>query len=136
MSIIYLPVQPRMGLSGKQRAQGISVELYNLELPKHLHEPGRTTTKMLQVIEHPTNGQFALLAFSDMAIKVHPKRDVTALVALFPQLTAEERASMTYYIATSPVVQMQYLMPSDAEQLTEEQAAQAGWVEFDPNFEE
>jgi len=128
MSTIYLPVQARMGLTSKQRADGISTELYNLELPKHLHEPGRTTTKMLQVIEHPTTGQFACVAFADMAIKVHPQRDVTALVALFPQLTAEERASMTYYIATSPVVLMQYLMPSDAEQLTEDEAQAAGWL--------
>jgi len=128
MSIVYLPVQARMNLTSRQRAEGISTELYHLELPKHLHQPGRTTTKMLQVIEHPTTGQFACVAFSDMAIKVHPQRDVTALVALFPQLTAEERASMTYYIATSPVVLMQYLMPSDAEQLTEEEAQAAGWL--------
>lgn len=135
MSTIYLPVQARMGLTSKQRAQGISTELYNLELPKHLQDPGRTTTKMLEVIEHPKTGQFACVTFSDMAIKVHPERDVTALVALFPQLTADERASMTYYIATSPVVLMQYLMPSDAEQLTEEEAQEAGWFESMVNFE-
>ena len=127
MSIMYLPVQARMNLTSRQRAEGISTELYNLELPKHLHKPDRTTTRLLQVIEHPKTGQFACVAFSDMAIKVHPQKDVTALVALFPQLTADERGSMTYYIATSPIVLMQYLMPSDAEQLTEDEASAAGW---------
>ena len=128
MSIIYLPVQPRMGLSSKQRAQGISTELYNLQLPKHLHEPGRTTNNLLEVIEHPETGQFACVTDSEMSITVHAQRDVTALVALFPQLTTEERAAMTYYIATSPVVHLQYLMPSDAEQLTEEEAMNQGWL--------
>jgi hypothetical protein len=34
---------------------------------------------------------------------------------------------MTYYIATNEVVYFQYLMPSDAEQLTQEEAEAAGW---------
>jgi hypothetical protein len=48
-------------------------------------------------------------------------------VALFPQLTTDERSAMTYYIATSEVVLFQYLMPSDSEVLSQEQAEAAGW---------
>jgi hypothetical protein len=124
---VYLPVQPRISLSSEQRAVGISVELYNLKQPKHLQEPGQLTTLMLPVVQHPDTGQWACIADTDLQIAVHPEKDVTALVALFPQLSTEERAQMTYYISTSPVVVFAYLMPSDAEVLTEAEAEAAGW---------
>ena len=127
MSTVYLPVQPRLNLTSEQRARGISQELYNLKVPKHLHEPGRVTTELLGLIEHPTTGQWACVGDTTLAIAVHPQRDVTALVSLFPQLTADERSAMTYYIATNAVVYFQYLMPSDAEVLTQEEAEAAGW---------
>ena len=47
MATVYLPVTARLNLTSEQRAKGISKELYNLKLPKHLHEPGRTTTMLL-----------------------------------------------------------------------------------------
>ena len=127
MATVYLPVTARLNLTSEQRAKGISKELYNLKLPKHLHEPGRTTTMLLACIEHPDTGQWACVGDTELAINVHPERDLYALVALFPQLTDEERSAMTYYIATSDVVLFQYLMPSDAEILTQEQAEAAGW---------
>lgn len=124
---VYLPVQPRISLTSQQRAVGISVELYNLKQPKHLQEPGQVTTQMLPVVQHPSTMQWACIAETDLQIAVNPERDVTALVALFPQLSTEERAQMTYYISTSPVVVFSYLMPSDAEVLTEAEAEAAGW---------
>ena len=127
MATVYLPVTERINLTSEQRAKGISKELYNLKLPKHLHEPGRTTTMLLATIQHPTTGQWACVGDSELTINVHPERDVTALVALFPQLTTDERSAMTYYITTSDVVMFQYLMPSDSEVLTQEEAEAAGW---------
>ena len=127
MSTVYLPVTARLNLTSEQRALGISQELYNLKVPKHLHEPGRVTTQLLGLIQHPDTGQWACVGDTDLAIAVHPERDLNALVALFPQLTTEERSAMTYYIATSDVVLFQYLMPSDAEILTQAEAEAAGW---------
>jgi len=131
MSTVYLPVTERINLTSEQRAKGISKELYNLKLPKHLHEPGRTTTMLLACIQHPETGQWACVGDSELAINVHPERDVTALVALFPQLTTDERSAMTYYITTNEVVMFQYLMPSDSEVLTQEEAEAAGWFASD-----
>jgi len=132
MSTVYLPVTARINLSSEQRAEGISSELYNLELPKVLHEPGRTTTKLLETIQHPETGQWACVADTELAIPVHPQRDITALVALFPQLSDDERAAMTYYIASSELVFFAYLMPAASEILTEEEAEAAGWIDTDP----
>lgn len=131
MSTIYLPVTARLNLTSEERAKGISRELYNLQLPKKLHEPGRVTTMLLPCIEHPTTGQWACVGETTLAIDVHPQRDLHALVALFPQLTQEERDSMTYYIATNETVYFQYLIPPDAETLTQEEAAAAGWFPDD-----
>ena len=127
MATVYLPVTERINLTSEQRAKGISRELYNLKFPKVLHEPGRTTTMLLATIQHPDTGQWACVGDTDLSIVVHPQRDLNALVALFPQLTTEERSAMTYYIATSEVVLFQYLMPSDSEVLSQEQAEAAGW---------
>ena len=124
---VYLPVTERINLTSEQRAKGISRELYNLKFPKVLHEPGRTTTMLLATIQHPDTGQWACVGDTDLSIVVHPQRDLNALVALFPQLTTDERSAMTYYIATSEVVLFQYLMPSDSEVLSQEQAEAAGW---------
>jgi hypothetical protein len=122
MATVYLPVTARINLTSEERAKGISRELYNLKFPKVLHEPGRTTTMLLATI-----GQWACVGDTDLSIVVHPQRDLNALVALFPQLTTDERSAMTYYIATSEVVLFQYLMPSDSEVLSQEQAEAAGW---------
>jgi hypothetical protein len=127
MATVYLPVTERINLTSEERAKGISRELYNLKFPKVLHEPGRTTTMLLATIQHPDTGQWACVGDTDLSIVVHPQRDLNALVALFPQLTTEERSAMTYYIATSEVVLFQYLMPSDSEVLSQEQAEAAGW---------
>jgi hypothetical protein len=127
MATVYLPVTERINLNSEERAKGISRELYNLKFPKVLHEPGRTTTMLLATIQHPDTGQWACVGDTDLSIVVHPQRDLNALVALFPQLTTEERSAMTYYIATSEVVLFQYLMPSDSEVLSQEQAEAAGW---------
>ena len=127
MATVYLPVTPRLNLTSQQRAQGISQELYNLKLPKALHGENHVTTQLLGLIQHPETEQWACVGNTELAIKVHPQRDITALVSLFPQLTTEERASMTYYIATNETVLFQYLMPSDAEILTEQEAQQQGW---------
>ena len=127
MATVYLPVTERINLTSEERAKGISRELYNLKFPKVLHEPGRTTTMLLATIQHPDTGQWACVGDTDLSIVVHPQRDLNALVPLFPQLTTEERSAMTYYIATSEVVLFQYLMPSDSEVLSQEQAEAAGW---------
>jgi hypothetical protein len=127
MATVYLPVTERINLTSEERAKGISRELYNLKFPKVLHEPGRTTTMLLATIQHPDTGQWACVGDTDLSIVVHPQRDLNALVALFPQLTTDERSAMTYYIATSEVVLFQYLMPSDSEVLSQEQAEAAGW---------
>ncbi len=127
MATVLLPVQQRINLTSQQRAEGISAELYNLQHPKVLHEQGQTTTKLLGTMQHPTTGQWALIGDTELVIRVHPMRDVTALISLFPQLSTEERSMMTYYITTNDVVEFQYLMPSDAEILTETEAIEAGW---------
>lgn len=132
MATVYLPVQPRLNLTSEQRADGISTELYNLKLPKVLQPPGHVTTKLLATIEHPTTGQWAVVGDDTLTIPVHPQRDVTALVALFPQLEVDERAAMTYYIATNDVVAFQYLMPAASEVLTQEEAEAAGWFSDSP----
>ncbi len=131
MSAVYLPVNERIGLTSEQRAEGISRELYNLQNPKALQKDGDMTSLLLDFIQHPDTGQWACVGDTDMVIAVHPMRDITALVALFPQLSTEERAAMTYYISTNAYVHFAYLMPSDSEPLTYEQAEQAGWFQIE-----
>lgn len=125
---IYLPVVPRLGLTSHERGLAISRELFNLSVPKHLHAPDQCSTMLLEVRQNDSDPeQYALVGEDDHVIPVHPERDVTALVALFPQLSEEERSQLTYYIATSSSVVFGNLLPSDSTQLTQQQAEALGW---------
>ena len=131
---IYMPVVPRLGLTSKERGLAISRELFNLTLPRHLQPPGQTSIYALGLIENASNaGQWALVGDHDQVIPVHPERDVTALVSLFPQLSEEERSQLTYYIASSDSVTFGNLLPSDATQLTLAQAQALGWFANQPS---
>ena len=131
---IYLPVVPRLGLTSEERGRAISRELFNLTLPRHLQAPGQTSIYALELIENASNaGQWALMGDHDQEFTVHPERDVTALVSLFPQLSEEERSQLTYYIASSDSVTFGNLLPSDATQLTQQQAEALGWFVNQPS---
>ena len=131
---IYLPVVPRLGLTSEERGRAISRELFNLTLPRHLHAPGQTSVYALELIENASNaGQWALVGDHDHIIDIHPERDVTALVSLFPQLSEEERSQLTFYITTSDSVTFGNLLPSDATVLTYEQAEALGWFANQPS---
>jgi hypothetical protein len=130
---IYLPVVPRLGLTSEQRGRAISRELFNLTLPRHLQPPRQTSIYALALIENASNaGEWALVGDHEHLINIHPERDVTALVSLFPQLSEEERSQLTYYIASSDSVTFGNLLPSDATVLTYEQAEALGWFPDDP----
>ena len=131
---IYLPVVPRLGLTSEERGRAINRELFNLTLPRHLQSPGQTSIYALGMIENASNaGQWALVGDHDHVIDIHPERDVTALVSLFPQLSEEERSQLTYYITTSDSVTFGNLLPSDATVLTYEQAEALGWFANQPS---
>ena len=132
MAKVYLPVVPRLGLTSHERGLAISRELFNLTVPRHLQEPG-ASTMLLEVRQNDSDpDQYALVGEDDYEIAVHPERDVTALVSLFPQLSEEERSQLTYYIATSTSVTFGNLLPSDSTQLTQQQAEALGWFVNQP----
>lgn len=125
---IYLPVVPRIGLTSEARANAISEELFNLTHPRHLQPPGHVSAYLLSRVENYSNpGEWAIVADTDLTINVHPERDLTALIALFPQLTNDERSTLAYYIASNEQVAFASLIPSDAVTLDEAQATDAGW---------
>ena len=130
---IYLPVVPRLGLTSEERGRAISRELFNLTVPRHLQAPG-ASTMLLEVRQNDSDpDKWALVGDHDHEILVHPERDVTALVSLFPQLSEEERSQLTYYITTSDSVTFGNLLPSDATVLTYEQAEALGWFANQPS---
>jgi len=66
-------------------------------------------------------------------IGVYPETFLRRIEPSVVELLArmEERSAMTYYITTNDVVMFQYLMPSDSEVLTQEEAEAAGWFASD-----
>ena len=130
---IYLPVVPRLGLTSEERGRAISRELFNLTLPRHLQVEGAASF-LLEVRQNDSDpDEWALVGDHDHEILVHPERDVTALVALFPQLSEEERSQLTYYITTSTSVTFGNLLPSDVTQLTQSEAEALGWFVNQPS---
>jgi hypothetical protein len=137
MATVYLPVTERLNLTSEQRAKGISRELYNLKLPKHLHEPGRTTTMLLATIQHPDTGQWACIADTELTFNVHPLCEPDDLIALLPELSVQEQAFFVNYINSNKglTISLNDCIPSHSLKLTEEEAKSLGWINDDLNDE-
>ena len=137
MATVYLPVTKRLNLTSEQRAKGISRELYNLTLPKHLHEPGRTTTLLLATIKHPETKQWACVVDTDLTINVHPLCEPGDLIALLPELSAQEQAFFVNYINSNKglTISLNDCIPSHSLKLSEQEAQSLGWTNDDLNDE-
>jgi len=137
MATVYLPVTARLNLTSEQRAKGISRELYNLKLPKVLHEPGRTTTMLLATIQHPETGQWACVGDTDLAINVHPLCEIDFLIKLLPELSTKEKELFTNYINRNKGLEiiLNNIIPNHSLKLTEQQALDLGWINNDINDE-
>lgn len=131
MATVYLPVQPTYTMNSIERADAINAELWHIRKPSQYMSASDVTRHYFSTVTHPSTSQVAIVGDSDDALRVHVEADITALLALLPEITESERTSLTNLIETNKggTVTFGSIIPSTSAQLTQSEAEAAGWIE-------
>lgn len=123
----YIIVLPQGVLTSKERAQAITRELYCITTPRAIQEPYQQDGTVFGIVTHPDGVQCALQVDTDYNIPVHPLATLERLVALFAELTNEERLNLQAYIFANHSFPFGNIVPSTVVVRTYEEMEELGW---------
>ena len=130
----YIKVVPQAGLTSEQRADAISYELWAISRPPAVRNPNDVTTNLFGWVKHPTQDpayqevvNAALEVDPTYNIIVHPDNNLTNLIALFPELTQQEKDTLAAYIESQQSFPFQNIIPQDVTVFTEAEMEASGW---------
>ena len=129
MALVNLVISPMQGYIAAERVEAISAELWAISRPHEVRQP-EDTAYLFGWITHPQTGVCVLQAYTDYIIKVHPQKDLTNLIALFPDLSQQEKDGLSAYIQNSQSFPFGNIIPSNSATITDEQMEADGW--FNP----
>lgn len=127
----YIIVLPEGVLTSKERAEAITRELYCITTPRAVQEPYQHDGKVFGLVAHPDGIQYAMQVDTDYIIPVHPLATLERLVALFPELTHEERSNLQAYIFANHAFPFGNIVPSTVTVRTFEEMEALGWFPSD-----
>lgn len=110
--MVKLLIHPIQGMTALQRAEAISAELYAISQPPKLRQPEAATSYLFSWEEMEVG--VVLNGDVEYVIPVHPAKDLEPLVALFPDLTPQEKEQLTQYINSSQSFKFGDIIPSGA----------------------
>ncbi len=130
----YIKVLPQAGLTSEQRAEAISYELWAISRPPQVRKPEDVTLYLFSWIKHPTQDpayvevvDTALNIITDYIIQVHPENNLTNLVALFPELSQQEKDTLVAYIESQQSFPFTNIIPQDVKVFTQAEMEASGW---------
>ena len=124
----YITVLPQGQLTSLERAQIITRELYNLERPVFLQREDEANNTYFGIITHPDDRTRAALFVNTKAvINIHPNCTLERLVAMFPELTAEERYTLSSTIHQLDFIQFGLILPDSVTVRDVDYMVQEGW---------
>jgi hypothetical protein len=127
----YIIVLPVGLLSSEARAKAITRELYNITVPVAIQADYQKDGTVFGVVVHPDGVQHALQVDTDYIIPVHERANLEKLVAMFPDLTDQERVTLTGYIHTNDKFPFGHIVPSTTTVRTHEEMQALGWFPED-----
>jgi len=108
----WITVLPQGQLTSLERAQVITRELYNLGRPVFLQNEDEADRTYFGIITHPDDAtRAALFIDTTSVIPIHPNCTLERLVAMFPELTAEERYTLSSTIHQLDAVVFGMILP-------------------------
>jgi len=128
MAIVYLPVEPQLGMTSAERAEALNMEVYRLMRPTSVRNPN--DVMLYQYTDFPnTAGMHALVSDTSDLVYINPAVDLTNLLDLMPEVPQAEKDQLVAYIEVNRGNHIPFgtLIPSTSEQLTEAEAVAAGW---------
>ena len=123
----YIIVLPTATQTSEARAKQITRELYNISRPVLIQAEGEAASTVFGIVVHPDGIQNALQVNTDYLIHVHPAATLEKLVACFPELTNEERFSLSAYVQTNSKFPFGHIIPSTATVRDYDYMKEAGW---------
>jgi hypothetical protein len=124
----WITVLPQGQLTSLERAQIISRELYNLGRPVFLQNEDEADRTYFGLITHPEDRTRAALFVDTRAvIEIHPNCTLERLVAMFPELTAEERYTLSSTIHQLDQIQFGLILPDSVTVRDAEYMVSEGW---------
>ena len=128
----YIIVLPTATQTSERRAYQITRELYNISRPVLIQAEGEAASTVFGIVVHPDGIQNALQVDTDYLIHVHPAATLEKLVACFPELTNEERFSLSAYVQTNNKFPFGHIIPSDTTIRDQQYMIDNGWFPEDP----
>lgn len=134
----YIKVVPQAGLTSAERAEAISYELWAISMPPAIRDPNNVTVYTFGWVNRTDAGDpaylpeivnTALLVDPDYLITVNPENDLTNLIALFPELSQEEKDMLAAYIESQSSFPFGNIVPSTVTLFTYEEMQAAGWFQ-------
>jgi len=131
----YIKVLPQAGLTSYERAEQISYELWAISRPPVVRDPNDVTSYMFGWVKHPTQDP-AYVEVVDTALDVdtayniivHPDNNLTNLIALFPELTQQEKDTLAAYIESQQSFPFANIVPQNVTVFTEQEMKDSGWL--------
>lgn len=125
----YIIVESTPFVASLERAKKISREIYNISRPLVIQEEYENDSNAFLVIEHPAKGSGAMLVDPNYMIKVHEKATLEKLVALFPELTPEEKMTLSSYALTQEAFPFVAILPQNTEMRDFKYMKAGGWFD-------
>jgi hypothetical protein len=117
-------------LTSVARAEIISRELYNITRPVWLQEPFEAESNLFSYITHPDDPTNAALIVDTMhIIAVHPSCTLEKLIAVFPELTIDERFALSSVIHQTNAFPFGLILPDSVTVRDEQYMIDNGWIE-------
>jgi hypothetical protein len=117
-------------LTSVQRAEIISRELYNITRPVFIQGEHEAEFKLFEYITHPLREyDAALIVDTNHIIQVHPSCTLEKLIAVFPELTIEERFTLSSVIHQSQAFPFGLILPDTVTVRDEAYMIENGWIE-------
>jgi len=123
----YIIVLPTATQTSEARAKQITRELYNISRPVLIQAEGEAASTVFGIVVHPDGIQNALQVNTEYLIHVHPAATLEKLVACFPELTNEERFSLSAYVQTNSKFPFGHIIPSTTTIRDQQYMIDNGW---------
>jgi len=123
----YIIVLPTATQTSERRAYQITRELYNISRPVLIQAEGEAASTVFGIVTHPDGIQNALQVDTDYLIHVHEAATLEKLVACFPELSNDERYSLSAYVQTNNKFPFGHIVPSTTTIRDQQYMVDNGW---------
>jgi hypothetical protein len=130
----YIIVLPTATQTSERRAYQITRELYNISRPVLIQAEGEAASTVFPIVTHPDGVQNALQVNTDYLIHVHEAANLEKLVACFPDLTNDERYSLSAYVQTNSKFPFGHIVPSTTTVRDHQHMVDNGWFPEEPEL--